>query len=69
MNDTWKAQVNLKTGQASGSTNLQWVQVNAKNSFEARLVIETNYGKIVQGPIKVSGNNNSGSFADNWKNA
>ena len=64
--DTWKAQVKLSTGQASGSTNLQWVHQEARNSFEARLAIEAKYGKIVQGPIKVSGNSNSGSFADSW---
>ena len=66
--DKWKAQVKLLTGQNSGSSNLQWVEETARNSFEARLAIETKYGKIVQGPIKVSGNNNSGSFADKWKN-
>jgi hypothetical protein len=65
--DTWKAQVKLSTGQPSGSVNLQWVFQDARNSFEARLTIEAKYGKIVQGPIKVSGNNNSGSFADRWK--
>jgi len=64
--DTWKAQVKLSTGQASGSTNLQWVHQDARNSFEARLAIEAKYGKIVQGPIKVSGNNNDGDFADKW---
>ena len=67
--DEWKAQVKLSTGSASGATNLQWVFQNARNSFEARLAIEAKYGKIVQGPIKVTGNNNSGSFADQWKNA
>ena len=67
--DTWKAQVKLSTGQASGSVNLQWVHQDARNSFEARLAIEAKYGKIVQGPIKVTGNNNSGSFADRWRNA
>ena len=67
--DEWKAQVKLSTGAASGSTNLQWVFQSANNSFEARLAIEAKYGKIVQGPIKVTGNNNSGSFADKWRNA
>ena len=67
--DEWKAQVKLSTGQPSGTTNLQWVHQNARNSFEARLAIEAKYGKIVQGPIKVTGNNNKGSFADRWKNA
>ncbi len=66
--DKWKAQVKLSTGQSSGSTNLQWVEEDARNSFEARLAIEAKYGKIIQGPIKVSGNNNSGSFADRWRN-
>jgi len=64
--DTWKAQVKLSTGTANGSYNLQWVQQDANNSYEARLAIESKYGKLVQGPIKVSGNNNSGRFADNW---
>lgn len=64
--DQWKAQVKLSTGQSSGSTNLQWVFQDANNSYEARLAIEAKYGKIVQGPIKVSGNNNSGDFAADW---
>ena len=67
--DNWKAQVNLSTGSASGAKNLQWVFVNARNSFEARLDFESKYGRIVQGPIKVSGNNNDSSFADDWRNA
>lgn len=67
--DKWKAQVILSTGSASGSSNIQWVEEHARNSFEARLAIEAKYGKLVQGPIKVSGNNNSGSFADQWDNA
>jgi ABC-type microcin C transport system duplicated ATPase subunit YejF len=67
--DQWKAQVRLSTGAKSGSSNLQWVFQDANNSFEARLAIESKYGKIIQGPIKVSGNNNSGSFYDRWKNA
>jgi len=67
--DTWKAQVKLSTGRSTGSSNLQWVHQDARNSFEARLAIESKYGKIVQGPIKTSGNNNSGSFGDMWDNA
>ena len=67
--DKWKAQVKLSTGAPSGSTNLQWVEQDAQNSFEARLAIEAKYGKVIQGPIKVTGNNNSGSFADKWHNA
>jgi len=66
--DKWKAQVKLLTGRNTGSSNLQWVEEFARNSFEARLAIEAKYGKLVQGPIKVSGNNNSGSFADQWNN-
>jgi hypothetical protein len=65
--DTWKAQIKLASG-SFGSSNLQWVHQDARNSFEARLAIEAKYGKIIQGPIKVNGNNNSGSFADNWIN-
>lgn len=67
--DQWKAQVKLSTGSPSGASNLQWVFQDANNSFEARLAIESKYGKIVQGPIKVSGNNNNGSVFDRWKNA
>jgi len=62
----WKAQVQLKTGAASGSKHMQWVEQEAQNSYEARLAIETKYGRIVQGPIKVTGNNNDGSFYDNF---
>lgn len=64
--DKWKAQVQLKTGQKSGSTHMQWVEMDARNSYEARLAIEAKYGRILQGPIKVSGNNDDGSFYENW---
>ncbi len=64
--DTWKAQVKMKTGTKNNSYNLQWVFERARNSYEARLALETKYGKLIQGPIKVSGNNNTGRFADNW---
>ena len=64
--DKWKAQVKLSTGTANGSFNLQWVEETARNSFEARLAIEAKYGKLVQGPIKVSGNSTTGRYADNW---
>jgi len=62
----WKAQVNMKTGSSNGSTHLQWVEQEAKNSFEARLAIESKYGRIVQGPIMISGNGSSANFHDNF---
>lgn len=64
--DKWKAQVKLKTGQKSGTEHMQWVEQEAQNSYEARLAIESKYGRILQGPIKVNGNHESGSFYDNW---
>ena len=62
---TWKAQVKLKTGQASGTEHMQWVQQDAANSYEARLAIEAKYGRILQGPIKVGGSD-AGDFYKNW---
>jgi hypothetical protein len=64
--DKWKAQVKISTGTRNGSVNLQWVHQDARNSYEARLAIESKYGKLVQGPIKITGSSSTGRFADNW---
>jgi len=59
----WKAQVQLKNG---SSSHLQWVEEEAQNAYEARLAIESKYGRILQGPIQLDGNSSDGDWYSNW---
>jgi hypothetical protein len=61
----FKAQVQTKSPSQAGTPHAQWVEIEAKNAYDATTALNAMYGRILSGPIAVT-NKGGGSYYDRW---